>query len=190
MFYDINSKSSINKLSLSNNSISEIDDKQFIKLISLQTIILSHNLIAEIGNETFEFNTILSRIDLSFNVIIHFEFNLRALPYLYDLNLSNNLLTTLDEHAFSSYIGRKTSCNTYLDVSSNTFTCDCTMHWLLMVEHGRHVRIEAGSDTCQGDVVSDITVNISCYIELVAYQSDTCPSFNISRCDEVILPDG
>ena len=111
--------SSLNKLFITDNNISEIDENAFSNLSVLKYLHLSNNSIGILHEETLKHMTQIYDIFLSFNELIEFRI-LSKYESLYKLNLSYNLLSTIDRQTFKGLKNiNKTDGSVIIEMSFN-----------------------------------------------------------------------
>ena len=108
-------------LDVSNNKISEIFEKNFLKSSSLQTLYICHNRISKIAPKSFEKLLMLKTMDISNNKLQSFSFEMFGGSAftgnkLRKLNLSNNMLTILNPVLLALFVNL-----VYLDLSEVIF---------------------------------------------------------------------
>ena len=108
-------------LDVSNNKISEIFEKNFLKSSSLQTLYICHNRISKIALKSFEKLLMLKTMDISNNKLQSFSFEMFGGSAftgnkLRKLNLSNNMLTILNPVLLALFVNL-----VYLDLSEVIF---------------------------------------------------------------------
>lgn len=91
----------IDKLDLSQQSITGIRNNAFIDMESLTYLNLSRNNIRVVETNSFV-NTSITVLDLSYNNISMLNFLNNALPNLTELFLNNNNITDIPKHAFNN----------------------------------------------------------------------------------------
>ncbi|CAL8358845.1 unnamed protein product [Lota lota] len=87
-------------LTLALNHISHLPDRAFHALRHLLVLHLHNNQIGSLAERCFEGLHNLETLDMSSNTLDSFPTVIRALPSLRDLNLHNNNIKTIPQHAF------------------------------------------------------------------------------------------
>ncbi|XP_073088989.1 leucine-rich repeat-containing protein 37A2-like [Manis javanica] len=111
----------VEKLILSDNQFSELHKDSFEGLLSLQYLDLSCNKIQGIERRTFESLPFLQFINLGCNLIAELSFGTfqawHGMQFLHTINLSHNLLTTVEDSYFFKLRALK-----YLDMGKTQVT--------------------------------------------------------------------
>ncbi|XP_057357269.1 leucine-rich repeat-containing protein 37A3-like isoform X3 [Manis pentadactyla] len=111
----------VEKLILSDNQFSELHKDSFEGLLSLQYLDLSCNKIQAIERRTFESLPFLQFINLGCNLIAELSFGTfqawHGMQFLHTINLSHNLLTTVEDSYFFKLTALK-----YLDMGKTQVT--------------------------------------------------------------------
>ena len=160
---------------MNKNNIISID-KLLIKLPALKILHMKYNLITVIGNYTFKFTNKLSFIDLSHNRIAIFIFDLACLPLLTNLDISHNLLTTLDERAFH-YITAPVvirSISLTICLTCNNIQCNSALKWSLKVTKKYGLRISLEKKNCNLYYKNEHIIEYKVYTYIQSYVSDVC----------------
>ncbi|KAJ9596478.1 hypothetical protein L9F63_012517 [Diploptera punctata] len=123
-------------LDLSENNITHLPQDVFVRLPTLQKLNLSRNHISTIEDGAFSNLTSLKRLDLSGNRLKSLTSNtFMGLESLEKLVLGQNLISRIKEGTFEELVSLK-----QLDVSGNPLVCDCEIGWLL--EWTRNVSVK------------------------------------------------
>ncbi|XP_063399965.1 toll-like receptor 4 [Mytilus trossulus] len=121
----------LDHLSLSNNLLglilpSDIHGNTFQHLLNLKKLDLSQNRICNLPHQIFKSQRKMEFLDLSDNCIEYIDFQLSHLIKLSSLNLRNNLIAFIDNHAIiqinSIVVKRK---NLSINLSGNKLICTC-----------------------------------------------------------------
>lgn len=99
----------------SNNSIQQINHLAFISATKLEVLDLSQNVITSFAEDLFIDLPMLNKLNLSYNQIKKLESLTLSIHNLVTLDLSNNDLTKLNDHAFDQLILLK-----HLNLSDNS----------------------------------------------------------------------
>lgn len=125
------SASSIEYLGLRGNLLDQVP-KRLQSFSKTKVLDMGFNNIPTIGQSRLNFPTPPTSVDLQKNLIATID----AGAFVGDfskakVNLANNTLTTLSEGVFKGML-QQMSANLggFLDVSFNSFSCDCTLAWL------------------------------------------------------------
>ncbi|XP_076258665.1 remoulade isoform X2 [Rhynchophorus ferrugineus] len=131
----LNLASELFQLNLSNNNLKTFSTK--VELIALQKLNLSGNQITELQESQFKEVPHLRRLDLSGNVIkqIHIK-SFEGLKHLERLKLNNNELTSIIVGTFDALPNLK-----QLDISNNPLQCDCGLLWVLDYIQNQSVKL-------------------------------------------------
>lgn len=147
-------------MNLHNNFIDIIGLFAFIELRALETLTLSRNFIKAFDKRIFERNTKLTQLNLAQNNFwalanipliqsqsirelnlsnchisyLHMEL-FRELPQLQRLDMSNNLLLTIQVAAFERNLRMEV-----LQLDGNPFTCDLQMEMTLLLLRRQNIR--------------------------------------------------
>ena len=172
----------LTRLELSSNIIEVLHEDQFIDLIELSDLYLDDNNIITIGVNVFRLNTKLKNIYLHYNNIEKFDFNLKILPKLVSLILSNNNLSTLKEGVFKHFLvkanRRDNSVSRTLFIENNLFSCDCSMTWIITIQLETVVYFTE-NHMCTSDISGNIS--LSCIMRK-RYTSTSCLNNKYNDC--------
>ena len=163
-------------LIISHNNITNLHPHQFSSLNKLAYIRLEYNLIETIGPYIFRNNTNLKSINLTYNKINSFEFEINKLSNLRELLISNNVMTSLDELIFKSFL--KNLWNVF-HVYNNTFSCDCSMQWIPQLNINNEDILNEPNPLCSHHPNSN--VSISCFMNVTG-SNETCDRVNSMIC--------
>ncbi|XP_030755587.1 adhesion G protein-coupled receptor A3 isoform X2 [Sitophilus oryzae] len=121
----LNIASELFQLNLSNNNLKTFSTK--VELIALQKLNLSGNQLTELQEHQFREVPHLRRLDLSENSIKHIDIkSFEGLKHLERLKLNHNELTSITMGTFDVLPNLK-----QLDLSNNPLQCDCGLLWVL-----------------------------------------------------------
>uniref|UniRef100_A0A8C2XAB3 Leucine rich repeats and immunoglobulin like domains 1 n=1 Tax=Cyclopterus lumpus TaxID=8103 RepID=A0A8C2XAB3_CYCLU len=146
-FWDL---AKMKNLHLDYNSLSEVNSGSLYGLTSLQQLFLSNNYIARINPDGWKFCQKLRELNLSYNNLTRLdEGSLAVLGDLHSLRLGHNSISHITEGAFRglkavrvlTLFGNKIKSVAkkafsgletleHLLIQSNSFLCDCQLHWL------------------------------------------------------------
>ncbi|XP_068912534.1 adhesion G protein-coupled receptor A3 isoform X2 [Tenebrio molitor] len=137
----LNIANEIVQFNLSNNFLTTFFPK--VQLIALQKLDLSRNRLTVLQNNQFSELPNLRRLDISSNSIKNIELLAFAkLSNLERLKLNQNQISTVGLGTFDPLVSLK-----QLDISSNPLTCDCSLLWLLDWSQKESVKL-VSNPTC------------------------------------------
>ncbi|CAF0965618.1 unnamed protein product, partial [Brachionus calyciflorus] len=110
----------LKQLNLNNNKIKLIDKNSFSQLPNLESLYLGFNQISRTNPKAFASNTNLAFLDLRYNNLTTTP-DISELKVLNTLQLNNNKLTSLPNHAFERKLNEANPLNSniYIDLSGN-----------------------------------------------------------------------
>ncbi|XP_017780514.1 PREDICTED: adhesion G protein-coupled receptor A3 [Nicrophorus vespilloides] len=121
----LNIANEVVQLNLSSNYLTTFTPK--VQFIALQKLDLSRNQLTTLQNNQFSEIPNLHRLDLSGNSIKHIDTLAFAnLKHLERLKLNQNQITSIEKGTFNPFMKLK-----QLDISNNPLKCDCALLWLL-----------------------------------------------------------
>ncbi|XP_063912971.1 adhesion G protein-coupled receptor A3 isoform X1 [Zophobas morio] len=137
----LNIANDVVQFNLSNNLLDTFFPK--VQLIALQKLDLSGNRLTELQNNQFSELPNLRRLDVSNNNIKSIELLAFAkLGSLEKLKLNQNQISTIALGTFNPLVSLK-----QLDISINPLTCDCSLLWLLGWSQKKSVKL-VSNPTC------------------------------------------
>ncbi|KAH9512184.1 hypothetical protein Btru_041033 [Bulinus truncatus] len=126
----------IAKCHLLQTFFSLFSNRVFQKLTLLQRLDLSINYLNILSLETFSYNSKLQWIDLSVNQFREIPFNLKYTPELLELNMSNNVITTIKSENLKEIENLLIKNGKFqLSLGGNILSCGCSdLHFLQWIK--------------------------------------------------------
>uniref|UniRef100_A0A673GKQ7 Leucine-rich repeats and immunoglobulin-like domains protein 1 n=1 Tax=Sinocyclocheilus rhinocerous TaxID=307959 RepID=A0A673GKQ7_9TELE len=118
----------LRELNLSYNNLTKLSEGGFAKLVNLISLRLGHNSISHITEGAFRGLSSLRTLELDHNdisgTIEDTNGAFTGLENLHKLNLGENAIRSIQHEAFSKMKNLR-----YLHIQSDSFLCDCQLHW-------------------------------------------------------------
>uniref|UniRef100_A0A8C1YYT8 Leucine-rich repeats and immunoglobulin-like domains 1 n=1 Tax=Cyprinus carpio TaxID=7962 RepID=A0A8C1YYT8_CYPCA len=118
----------LRELNLSYNNLTKLSEGGFAKLVNLISLRLGHNSISHITEGAFRGLSSLQTLELDHNdisgTIEDTNGAFTGLENLHKLNLAENAIRSIQPEAFSKMKNLR-----YLHIQSDSFLCDCQLHW-------------------------------------------------------------
>ncbi|XP_040269639.1 immunoglobulin superfamily containing leucine-rich repeat protein 2-like [Bufo bufo] len=204
----------LNQLTLSVNSISELNRTSFAGILKVASLWLTYNKITIIHPGTFQFLTSLMSLDLSHNQLNEFPWtDLSTLGDLELLNLNSNQLVTIPFGAFNnsrSLRSLQLSSNqlyslpeglfdpltslSHVQLYKNFFHCSCSLAWLIdWIQKTRTTVDKKREITCLTpnylkDMPLDKVPDLQCRKPLEIMSDDPIWGNTLLLCKEVEVP--
>ncbi|XP_066448463.1 immunoglobulin superfamily containing leucine-rich repeat protein 2-like [Eleutherodactylus coqui] len=204
----------IYQLTLSANSISELNRTSFAGILKLTSLWLKYNMITTIHAGTFQFLTSLKSLDISHNQLSEFPWtDLLTLVDLELLNLNNNQLATIPFGVFNNSRGLRSlqlsnnrlyslpeglfdplTSLSHVQLHNNSFHCSCSLAWLIdwiqrtLITIDRKKEIICLSPKDLMDISLDKVPDLQCRKPLEAVSDDPNWGNTLLFCKEVEVP--
>uniref|UniRef100_A0A672SZG7 Leucine rich repeats and immunoglobulin like domains 1 n=1 Tax=Sinocyclocheilus grahami TaxID=75366 RepID=A0A672SZG7_SINGR len=118
----------LRELNLSYNNLTKLSEGGFSKLVNLNSLRLGHNSMSHIAEGAFRGLSSLRTLELDHNdisgTIEDTNGAFTDLEILNKLNLGENAIRSIQPEAFSKMKNLR-----YLHIQSDSFLCDCQLHW-------------------------------------------------------------
>uniref|UniRef100_A0A672PWB9 Leucine rich repeats and immunoglobulin like domains 1 n=1 Tax=Sinocyclocheilus grahami TaxID=75366 RepID=A0A672PWB9_SINGR len=118
----------LRELNLPYNNLTKLSEGGFAKLVNLISLRLGHNSISHITEGAFRGLSSLRTLELDHNdisgTIEDTNGAFTGLENLHKLNLGENAIRSIQPEAFSKMKNLR-----YLHIQSDSFLCDCQLHW-------------------------------------------------------------